>query len=61
MQNIEKVWMKYDNVLSNEIGKCPKLKNVLINDIIILSFKFKEDIYEKGRVNIERTRKIWNY
>ena len=50
--------MKYDNVLSNEIGKCPKYKNVLINDIIMLSFKIKEDIYEKGRVNIERTRKI---
>lgn len=51
--------MKYDNVLSNEIGKCLNQKIfVPLNDIISLSFNLKEEPNEKGCVDIERTRKI---
>jgi len=37
--------MKYDNVLSNEIGKCPNKKIfVLLNDIIVLSFNLRGNL-----------------
>ena len=53
--------MKYDNVLSDEMRKCPNEKIIVLqHDIIVLSFNKRRN-YEKGCVNIERTRKIYCY
>lgn len=53
--------MKYDNVLSNEIGKCPNQKKfVLLSGIISYHLNLRRT-YEKGCVDIERKSKISNY